>query len=54
MKRIFLISFFAGVLIFDITGLSSGSEVQKDFSPKRDEQQLPKIMHSEMKELPSV
>jgi polygalacturonase len=54
MKRIILISFFAAVLIFNITGISSSSEVQKDFSPKRDEQQLPKIMHSAMKELPKI
>ncbi|MHC4694512.1 MAG: right-handed parallel beta-helix repeat-containing protein, partial [Planctomycetota bacterium] len=54
MKRIIFISFFAGVLIFNITGLSSGSEVQKDFAPKRDERQLPKIMHSAMKELPRI
>lgn len=54
MKRIFLISFSAAVLIFNIAEISFGSEVQKDFSPKRDEQQLPKIMHSAMKELPRV
>lgn len=54
MKRIILISFFAGIFIFSVTGISSGSEIQKDFSPKRDEQQLPKFMHSAMKELPHV
>ena len=54
MKRIFLISFFAGVMIFSIPDISPGSEIQKDFSPKPREQQLPKIMHSAMKELPSV
>ncbi|MHC4656923.1 MAG: right-handed parallel beta-helix repeat-containing protein [Planctomycetota bacterium] len=54
MKRIILIPFFAGVLIFSIPGISSGSEVQKDFSPKSQERQLPKIMHSAMNELPSV
>jgi parallel beta-helix repeat protein len=54
MKRIFLIPFFTGVLIFSITGISLGLEVQKDFSPKPKEQQLPQIMHSAMKELPSV
>ncbi len=54
MKRRILISLFVGLLIFSITGMSSGSEVQKDFSPKPREQQLPQIMHSAMKELPSV
>jgi polygalacturonase len=54
MKRIILIPFFAGVLIFSIPGISPGSEIQKDFSPKPHEKQLPKIMHSAMKELPSV
>ena len=54
MKRIILIPFLAGVLIFSIPGISPGSEIQKDFSPKPHEQQLPKIMHSAMKELPSV
>ena len=54
MKRIILIPFFAGIMIFSILGISSGSEIQKDFSPKPQEQQLPKIMHSAMKELPSV
>ena len=54
MKRIFLISFFAGVMIFSIPDISPGSEIQMDFSPKPREQQLPKIMHSAMKELPSV
>ncbi|MHC4282337.1 MAG: right-handed parallel beta-helix repeat-containing protein, partial [Planctomycetota bacterium] len=54
MKRIILIPFFTAVLIFSIPGISPGSETQKDFSPKPHEKQLPKIMHSAMKELPSV
>lgn len=54
MKRIFLIPFLAAVMIFSIPGISPGSEIQKDFSPKPHEKQLPKIMHSAMKELPSV
>ena len=52
MKRSFLLSFFDCLLI--IVGVSFSSEAQKDFSPKPQEQQLPKIMHSAMKELPSV
>ncbi|MHC4112643.1 MAG: right-handed parallel beta-helix repeat-containing protein, partial [Planctomycetota bacterium] len=54
MKRIILIPFFAGVLIFSIPGISPGSEDQKDFSPKLQEQQLPNIMHSAMKVLPRI
>ena len=54
MKRIILVPLFAVFSIFSVTGISPGSEIQKDFSPKPREQQLPKIMHSAMKELPSV
>jgi len=35
-------------------GILNASEVQKDFSPPPDEQQLPKAMHSEMKDLPII
>jgi parallel beta-helix repeat protein len=47
-------------LLFIITcilgsaGILVASETQRDFSPGPDEQQLPKAMHSEMKELPSI
>jgi polygalacturonase len=54
MKRIILHQFLISLLILCITGISFGSETQKDFSPKPDEQQLPKIMHSAMKELPRI
>jgi hypothetical protein len=54
MKRRFFIPLFACLLIFSIAGISSGLGVQKDFSPKPLEQQLPKIMHSAMKVLPRV
>jgi len=54
MKRRFLIPLFACLLIINIAGVSSGSEVQKDFSPNPQEQQLPKIMHSAMKVLPHI
>ena len=54
MDRKILIPFLAGVLIFNIAGMSHGSGVQQDFSPKKQEQQLPKIMHSAMKELPRI
>ena len=54
MKRIPLISFFATALFVGVTGVVSASEAQQDFSPKQQEQQLPRVMHSAMKELPSI
>jgi len=54
MKRKILVPLFAVFSIFSVTGVSSGSEAQKDFSPKPQEQQLPKIMHSAMKVLPRM
>ncbi len=52
MKRSFLLPFFDCLLI--LVGVTSGSEAQKDFSPKPQEQQLPKIMHSAMKVWPHI
>jgi len=40
--------------IFGSVSPLHASQVQSDFSPGPDEQQLPKAMHSEMKELPSI
>jgi len=54
MKRRFFIPLFACLLIFSVAGISNGSDVQKDFSPNPQEQQLPKIMHSAMKVLPRI
>ena len=54
MKRIPLISFFATALFVGVTGVVFASEAQQDFSPKQQEQQLPRVMHSAMKELPSI
>ena len=54
MKRRILIPLFAAALIVSAAGVSRGSGVRQDFSPKLDEQQLPKAMHSAMKELPSI
>lgn len=54
MKRTILISLFAAALIVSVAGVSRASEIQQDFSPKRQEQQLPKVMHSAMKELPGI
>jgi len=54
MDRSYFVSFFAAVLILNAAGRSSGSQAQQDFSPKPDEQQLPRAMHSQMKELPTI
>lgn len=35
-------------------GILNASARQRDFSPRPDEQQLPKAMHSEMKDLPNI
>jgi parallel beta-helix repeat protein len=50
--NLFLLLVNAGLLGF--VGILNGSETQRDFSPGPDEQQLPKAMHSAMKELPSI
>lgn len=54
MGRSYLVSFFAAALILSAAGRSSGSQAQQDFSPKLQEQQLPRAMHSQMKELPTI
>lgn len=54
MGRSYFVSFFAAALILSAAGRSSGSQAQQDFSPKPDEQQLPRAMHSQMKELPTI
>lgn len=45
---------FAIASILASVGILVASENQRDFSPKPDEQQLPKAMHSAMKTLPSI
>ena len=45
---------FVITCILGSAGILVASETQRDFSPGPDEQQLPKAMHSEMKELPSI
>jgi parallel beta-helix repeat protein len=50
--NIFLL--FTIAIILGSAGILGASETQRDFSPKPDEQQLPKAMHSAMKELPSI
>ena len=53
-QRSFFIPLFVYLLIFSIAGISFGLEAQKDFSPKPQEQQLPKVMHSAMEVLPHI
>jgi parallel beta-helix repeat protein len=50
MKRRLLFLVFA--VLFNVTSLAA--EAQRDFSPPPDERQLPKAMHSAMKELPRI
>jgi parallel beta-helix repeat protein len=40
--------------VFGSVSILNASEIQRDFSPGPDEQQLPKAMHSKMKELPNI
>jgi len=54
MGRSYLVSLFATALIVSAAGRSCWAEVQQDFSPKPQEQQLPRAMHSQMKELPTI
>ena len=54
MKRRFFTPLFVSFLIISIVAVTFSSESKKDFSPKLQERQLPKIMHSAMKELPRI
>ncbi|MHC4632563.1 MAG: right-handed parallel beta-helix repeat-containing protein, partial [Planctomycetota bacterium] len=54
MKRSILVLFFATILIVSSVAVLPASQVQQDFSPKRQEQQLPQVMHSAMNELPRI
>jgi len=54
MKINVLLLLFIAALVLSGAGASSGSAVQQDFSPKPQEQQLPRAMHSQMKELPTI
>jgi len=54
MKTSFLISVLAPALIAGAVSTSPPSETRPDFSPKPEEQQLPRVMHSAMKELPTI
>jgi parallel beta-helix repeat protein len=54
MGRSYFVSLFAAALILSAAGRSFASQAQQDFSPKPQEQQLPRAMHSQMKELPTI
>lgn len=54
MEKNVLILFFAIALLTNSEVILYASEAQQDFSPKPQEQQLPKAMHSAMKELPTI
>ena len=54
MKTNLLLSILIISFAISTTGISYSRETQKDFSPQPDEQQLPKAMHSKMKELPYI
>jgi parallel beta-helix repeat protein len=49
-----LVSLFASALVVGTVDILPASEIGPDFSPKRQEQQLPRVMHSAMKELPTI
>jgi len=54
MKRNLHILPFAVAFIVSAVGILPAYGTQQDFSPKRQEQQLPQAMHSAMKELPGI
>lgn len=54
MKATLYISLFAVSLAAGFKGIVQAEENLKDFSPRPDEQQLPKAMHSQMKDLPRI
>ncbi len=54
MKTSFFLSLFAVSFVVSALDISYAPEIRKDFSPEPDEQQLPNVMHSAMKELPNI
>ncbi len=54
MKTSLFLSLFAVYFVISANGISYARETLKDFSPQPEEQQLPKAMHSTMKELPYI
>lgn len=53
MKIRMVLSLFMSYIIL-ATGICSAAEMETDFSPRPEEQQLPRAMHSQMKQLPRV
>ncbi len=54
MKTSLLLSLSVICFLADASGISYAQQLQEDFSPQPEEQQLPKAMHSAMKDLPSI
>jgi parallel beta-helix repeat protein len=54
MKTNLFLSLFVMAFVVSAAGIAHAAETQGDFSPKPQEQQLPKAMHSAMKELPVI
>jgi len=54
MKTSLFLSLCAISFVVSTVSISYAQETRKDFSPKLNEQQLPKAMHSAMKELPKI
>ncbi len=54
MKVNALLPLLVAVLLLDVSGRAFAPETQQDFSPRPDEKQLPRAMHSQMKELPTI
>jgi len=54
MKMNVLLPLVIATLVLSVSGRAFGPESQQDFSPQPEEQQLPRAMHSRMKELPSI
>ena len=54
MKTNLFVSLFIISFVVSSAGISYSQEARKDFSPQQDERQLPKAMHSAMKELPYI
>ncbi|HUV63510.1 MAG TPA: right-handed parallel beta-helix repeat-containing protein [Sedimentisphaerales bacterium] len=51
--NLFLLLLVSG-LVASTGGVSSASQMERDFSPRPQEQQLPAAMHSQMKQLPRI
>ena len=54
MKTDLFLTLYSICFFVSAGSISYGQEARKDFSPKQDEKQMPKAMHSAMKELPTI